>query len=191
MGSYSRSPPRAFSTKQRPQVAEAFAFTRSLRASAAPDWTQTRSKPSGPSWRGGFLGKAVAYDNRQTEISGSAHSFPPLASSAAASSSRQPVLLRAKEKYLDWITARHLATGKYDLFHSWSGDCLLSMRAAQQAGNPSVPEIPTWHRDRRKSRDAGKQVQRRQNQSCHGGKRWKKICSWSGIAISRSTTLRL
>jgi glycosyltransferase involved in cell wall biosynthesis len=43
-----------------------------------------------------------------------------------------------------------LETGRYDLFHSWSGDCLLSMREAQKRGIPSVLEIPTWHRDRGK-----------------------------------------
>jgi len=104
------------------------------------------------SWRGGFLGKAVAYDNRQTEI-------PP----AKIDSLRwhpvrllsfldSPYYYGAKKKYLDWIASRHLATGRYDLFHSWSGDCLLSLREAQKRGIPSIVEIPTWHRDRGKVR---------------------------------------
>ncbi|HEV3409300.1 MAG TPA: glycosyltransferase family 4 protein, partial [Chthoniobacterales bacterium] len=33
-------------------------------------------------------------------------------------------------------------------FHSWSGDCLESLRVARRAGIPSLIEIPTWHRDR-------------------------------------------
>src|SRR6478672_2418969 len=104
------------------------------------------------SQRGGFLGKAVAYDNRQTEI-------PP----AKIDSLRwhpvrllsfldSPYYYGAKKKYLDWIASRHLATGRYDLFHSWSGDCLLSLREAQKRGIPSIVEIPTWHRDRGKVR---------------------------------------
>ena len=61
-----------------------------------------------------------------------------------------PYYYGAKKKYLDWIAARHLATGRYDLFHSWSGDCLLSLREAHKRGIPSIVEIPTWHRDRGK-----------------------------------------
>jgi glycosyltransferase involved in cell wall biosynthesis len=33
------------------------------------------------------------------------------------------------------------------LFHSWSGDCLESLRVAQRKGIASIVEIPTWHRD--------------------------------------------
>ena len=97
--------------------------------------------------RAGFLGKAIAYDNRQNEIA------PKLIHSLRW----HPVRLLsnlgsvhyygAKKKYLDWITAQHLARGKYDLFHSWSGDCLQSLRVARQRGIPSLLEIPTWHRD--------------------------------------------
>ena len=99
------------------------------------------------SYRGGFLGKAVAYDNRQREIpSRFIHSlrWHPV---RLISFLDRPYYYGAKKKYLDWIASRHLATGRYDLFHSWSGDCLLSMRIAKQLGIPSIVEIPTWHRD--------------------------------------------
>ncbi len=102
------------------------------------------------SYRGGFLGKAVAYDNRQTEIPASKiHSlrWHPV---RLLSSLESPYYYGAKKKYLDWIAARQLATGRYDLFHSWSGDCLLSLREAKERGIPSIVEIPTWHRDRGK-----------------------------------------
>ena len=102
------------------------------------------------SWRGGFLGKAVAYDNRQKEIPASRiHSlrWHPV---RLLSHLESPYYYGAKKKYLDWIAARHLASGRYDLFHSWSGDCLLSLREAQKRGVPSLLEIPTWHRDRGK-----------------------------------------
>src|ERR1700745_3392800 len=99
------------------------------------------------SYRGGFLGKAVAYDNRQKEIPGSfIHSlrWHPV---RLISFLDRPYYYGAKKKYLDWIVSRHLATGRYDLFHSWSGDCLRSLQVAKQRGIPSIVEIPTWHRD--------------------------------------------
>ncbi|MDQ6764829.1 MAG: hypothetical protein M3Z22_01820, partial [Verrucomicrobiota bacterium] len=79
------------------------------------------------SHRGGFLGKAVAYDNRQTEIPAALiHSlrWHPV---RLISFLDRPYYYGAKKKYLDWIAARQLETGKYDLFHSWSGDCLESL----------------------------------------------------------------
>ena len=102
------------------------------------------------SYRGGFLGRAVAYDNRQKEIPASyIHSlrWHPV---RLISFLDRPYYYGAKKKYLDWITARHLATGRYDLFHSWSGDCLQTLRTARKMGIPSIVEIPTWHRDRGK-----------------------------------------
>ena len=80
------------------------------------------------SYRGGFLGKAIAYDNRQKEIpSSSIHSlrWHPV---RLISFLDRPYYYGAKKKYLDWIASRHLETGRYDLFHSWSGDCLRSRR---------------------------------------------------------------
>jgi len=99
------------------------------------------------SYRGRFLGKAVAYDNRQREIPASLiHSlrWHPV---RLISFLDRPYYYGAKKKYLDWITSRHLATGRYDLFHSWSGDCLRSLQMARRLGVPSILEIPTWHRD--------------------------------------------
>jgi len=99
------------------------------------------------SYRGGFLGKAIAYDNRQKEIPASLiHSlrWHPV---RLISFLDRPYYYGAKKKYLDWIVSRHLETGRYDLFHSWSGDCLRSLQVAKQRGIPSIVEIPTWHRD--------------------------------------------
>src|SRR5216684_4541860 len=99
------------------------------------------------SYRGGFLAKAIAYDNRQKEIPASLiHSlrWHPV---RLISFFDRPYYYGAKKKYLDWIASQHLATGRYDLFHSWSGDCLRSLKVAKQQGIPSIVEIPTWHRD--------------------------------------------
>jgi glycosyltransferase involved in cell wall biosynthesis len=46
------------------------------------------------------------------------------------------------------VAARELASGRYDCFHSWSGDCLRSLLVARQRGIPSLLEIPTWHRNK-------------------------------------------
>ena len=57
------------------------------------------------------------------------------------------------------------------LFHSWSGDCLLSLRVARKRGIPSIMEIPTWHRDRGKvKRDRPAAAP---NRICRWRKRWK------------------
>ena len=103
------------------------------------------------SHRGRFLGKAIAYDNRQREIPRSLiHSlrWHPV---RLLSYMDRPYYYGAKKKYLDWVASRQLATGRYDLFHSWSGDCLESLRVARRMGVPSIVEIPTWHRDRGKT----------------------------------------
>jgi len=124
------------------------------------------------SYRGGFLGKAVAYDNRQKEIPASfIHSlrWHPV---RLISFLDRPYYYGAKKKYLDWIASLQLATGRYDLFHSWSGDCLRSLQVAKRLGIPSIVEIPTWHRD------GGKQKIRQQDKPTPTGdvptfERWK------------------
>src|SRR5205814_8007871 len=99
------------------------------------------------SYRGGFLGKAIAYDNRQNEIPASKIRSLRWHPVRLLSSLDRPYYYGAKKKYLDWIASRQLGTGQYDLLHSWSGDCLESLRVAQGKGIPSIVEIPTWHRD--------------------------------------------
>jgi glycosyltransferase involved in cell wall biosynthesis len=56
----------------------------------------------------------------------------------------------AKKHALDLRAARDLRTGRFDLLHTWSGDCLESLRTAERLGIPSVLEIPTWHRNKGK-----------------------------------------
>jgi glycosyltransferase involved in cell wall biosynthesis len=102
------------------------------------------------SYRGGFLGQAIAYDNRQTEIPARLIYSLRWHPVRLISFLDRPYYYGAKKKYLDWIASRQLATGRYDLFHSWSGDCLQSLRVARKLGVPSLVEIPTWHRDRGK-----------------------------------------
>src|SRR5438309_682111 len=99
------------------------------------------------SYRGGFLGKAIAYDNRQNEIPASKIRSLRWHPVRLLSSLDRPYYYGAKKKYLDWIASRELGTGQYDLFHDWSGDCVKSLSVAQRKGIASIVEIPTWHRD--------------------------------------------
>lgn len=131
------------------------------------------------SYRGGFLGKAIAYDNRQREIPASLiHSlrWHPV---RLISFLDRPYYYAAKKKYLDWIASRHLATGRYDLFHSWSGDCLRSLRVAKQRRIPSIVEIPTWHRDGGKAK-IGRPRASQSRSNASGFQRWK-----TGLLLER------
>jgi glycosyltransferase involved in cell wall biosynthesis len=110
------------------------------------------------SYRGGFLGKAIAYDNRQEEIPPSLIYSLRWHPVRLISFLDRPYYYGAKKKYLDWIASWHLATGRYDLFHSWSGDCLRSLKVAKERGIPSIVEIPTWHRDGGKEKVVGATV---------------------------------
>src|SRR5213594_1771404 len=104
------------------------------------------------SYRGGFLAKAIAYDNRQKEIPASLiHSlrWHPV---RLISLFVRPYYYGAKKNYLAWITARPLATARYDLDHRWSGDCVLALQLSKQRYTTYIIEIPTWHRDSAKAK---------------------------------------
>ena len=111
------------------------------------------------SYRGGFLGKAVAYDNRQTEIPRKYIRSLRWHPVRLISFVDRPYYYGAKKKYLDWIASRELQTGRYDFFHSWSGDCLATLRVAKKKRIPSLIEIPTWHRDRASGKVGDNKVQ--------------------------------
>jgi len=117
------------------------------------------------SYRGKFLGKAVAYDNRQHEIPACCIQSLRWHPVRLLSFLDRSYYYGAKKKYLDWIAARHLETGRYDFFHSWSGDCLETLRVAKRKKIPSMIEIPTWHRAGQKSEIS--------SQTSDAGKSWK------------------
>ena len=106
-------------------------------------------------YRGKFLGKAVAYDNRQTEIPAKFVQSLRWHPVRLISFIGRPYYYGAKKKYLDRIAARHLETGGYDFFHSWSGDCLETLRVAKRKRIPSLIEIPTWHRGSQRTQARG------------------------------------
>jgi glycosyltransferase involved in cell wall biosynthesis len=98
------------------------------------------------SYRRKFLGKAIAYDNRQHEIPSRFIQSLRWHPVRLISFLDRPYYYGAKKKYLDWIASHHLQAGRYDFFHSWSGDCLETLRVAKKKKIPSLIEIPTWHR---------------------------------------------
>jgi glycosyltransferase involved in cell wall biosynthesis len=115
------------------------------------------------SYRAKFLGKAVAYANRQDEIPSQLIQSLRWHPVRLISFVGRPYYYGAKKKYLDWIASRHLETGRYDFFHSWSGDCLESLRAAKTKNIPSLIEIPTWHRGSQRSEDRGQTTEKHKN----------------------------
>jgi glycosyltransferase involved in cell wall biosynthesis len=150
VGETLKAPPRAISTIPAPQTLPK-SLLYSIFARIGGSGLDTDAfETLRASYHGGFLGKAVAYDNRQTEIPATRIYSLRWHPVRLLSSLDSPYYYGAKKKYLDWIAARQLATGRYDMFHSWSGDCLLSLRAAHKREIPSILEIPTWHRDRGK-----------------------------------------
>jgi glycosyltransferase involved in cell wall biosynthesis len=115
------------------------------------------------SYRGKFLGKAVAYDNRQHEIPSRFIQSLRWHPVRLISFVGRPNYYGAKKKYLDWIASRHLESGRYDFFHSWSGDCLRTLRVARKKKIPSLIEIPTWHRGSQKPEVSGQRSEIRTN----------------------------
>src|SRR2546430_7988017 len=107
------------------------------------------------SHRGKFLGKAIAYDNRQREIPSRFIQSLRWHPVRLISFLDRPYYYGAKKKYLDWIASRHLDSGRYDFFHSWSGDCLETLRVAKKRKIPSLIEIPTWHRGSQRAEISG------------------------------------
>jgi glycosyltransferase involved in cell wall biosynthesis len=117
------------------------------------------------SYRGKFLGKAIAYDNRQREIPSRFVQSLRWHPVRLLSFLDSPYYYGAKKKYLDWIASRHLQSGRYDFFHSWSGDCLETLRVAKKRKIPSLIEIPTWHRGSQAKEDRGQRTEDKKSAS--------------------------
>src|ERR1051325_4525845 len=132
------------------------------------------------SYRGKFLGKAIAYDNRQKEIPKKFIQSLRWRPVRLLSFLEGPYYYGAKKKYLGRVAARHLETGRYDFFHSWSGDCLEALRVAKKKKIPSLIEIPTWHRQSQMS-------ELKSQKDRHRGSRASR---WSRKDFSRSTISR-
>lgn len=107
------------------------------------------------SQNGGFLARAIAYENRSRLVRGDlveSLRWHPVRLLSFLESQRY---YGAKKQYLDWWAARRLRqsaksgpAGGYDLVHTWSGESLETLREARRQGIPAIIDIPTWHRDK-------------------------------------------
>jgi glycosyltransferase involved in cell wall biosynthesis len=96
----------------------------------------------------GILRRAVAYANRQRDIPAERIRSLRWSPVRLLSGLDREHYYGAKKHRLDRVAERELMSGRYDFFHGWSGECLRSLRVARRLGIPSVIEIPTWHRNK-------------------------------------------
>jgi glycosyltransferase involved in cell wall biosynthesis len=102
----------------------------------------------------GILGRAIVYANRQATVPASRVQSLRWHPVRLLSVLDRPHYYGAKKHYLDAMARAELRSGRYDLFHAWSGECLRTLREAKRMGIPSVLEIPTWHRNKGKQKPA-------------------------------------
>lgn len=134
-------------------------------------------------WKRGYLGEAVAFANRQDILP--KHHVRTLWWHPARLLKFLPKAeyTGARKHALDAMAARRLRRGGHDVFHSWSGDCLDSLRVANDLGIASLVEIPTWHRD--KGKEKPRVTKQEQREAAMGG--------WAGLrrrlTVTRAQTL--
>lgn len=97
-----------------------------------------------------FLGRAIAYENAHGIVPADKVELLRHHPVKLLSFLKRDYYMGAKRHALDGRAAHRLESGNYDLLHTWSGDCIESMRVAKKRGIPSVLEIPTWHRNKGK-----------------------------------------
>jgi glycosyltransferase involved in cell wall biosynthesis len=102
----------------------------------------------------GILGRAIVYANRQHTVPSArvrSLRFHPVRLLSALDRSHY---YGAKKHALDSVARAELRSGRYDLFHAWSGECLRAFREAKRLRIPTLLEIPTWHRNKGKQKPA-------------------------------------
>jgi glycosyltransferase involved in cell wall biosynthesis len=102
----------------------------------------------------GILRRAIGYANRQRDIPAGFIRSLRWSPVRLLSALDRAHYYGAKKHHLDRVAARELTTGRYDFFHGWSGECVRSLRVARRLGIPSVIEIPTWHRNKGRTKPA-------------------------------------
>ena len=113
--------------------------------------------------RAGILGKALAFENRQTEIPAGQIRSLQMHPVRLLSFLDSEYYYGAKKFVLDCSAVMELSRradlfrkwkSRYDLFHGWSGECVYTLRFAKRHGVPTIIEIPTWHRNKGKAKSA-------------------------------------
>jgi glycosyltransferase involved in cell wall biosynthesis len=123
--------------------------------------------------RAGMLGRALAFDNRQQEIPAKSVRTLRWHPVRLLSGLGSEYYYGAKKHALDRAAAKELASGKYDLFHGWSGESLRTLRTARELGVPGIIEIPTWHRNKGKTKPTRLTKSERERAAARGWQGWK------------------
>jgi glycosyltransferase involved in cell wall biosynthesis len=97
-----------------------------------------------------FLGKAISYGVRAQDIDRRKMKTLRFHPVRLLSNLERKYYYAAKKRAVDRVAAQFLNTGRFDLFHVWSGSALHGLRVAKSLGIPSLLEIPTWHRQKGK-----------------------------------------
>jgi glycosyltransferase involved in cell wall biosynthesis len=97
-----------------------------------------------------YLGKAISFGVRDPTLDQSKMKTLRFHPVRLLSNLESKYYYAAKKRAIDRVSAQFLRTGRFDLFHAWSGSALSSLRVAEQLGIPSLLEIPTWHRQKGK-----------------------------------------
>jgi glycosyltransferase involved in cell wall biosynthesis len=97
-----------------------------------------------------LLGKAIAYRAHAPDIN--RHKIKTLRFHPVRllSNLDRKYYYAAKKRAVARVADQFLKTGRFDLFHVWSGCGLHALRVAKTLGVPSLLEIPTWHRQKGK-----------------------------------------
>lgn len=99
-----------------------------------------------------LLGKAISYGAHAPDIDRRKMKtlrFHPVRLLSLSNMDRK-YYYPAKKRAVAGVAAQFLKTGRFDLFHVWSGCALHALRVAKSLGIPSLLEIPTWHRQKGK-----------------------------------------
>lgn len=118
--------------------------------------------------------KALAFDQRA----------PDLEATRVRSLNRHPVRLLgallptenyygAKKHALDREAAKEISRGDFEILHTWSGECVRTLRECRRRGVRSIIEIPTWHRNKGKVKPDRFTKSERERAALTGWAGWK------------------
>jgi glycosyltransferase involved in cell wall biosynthesis len=96
------------------------------------------------------LGLAISFGVKSTEFDRNRMKTLRFHSVRLLSNLERKYYYGAKKRAVDAVSARYLRTGRFDLFHGWSGEAFRSLLVTKALGIPSVLEVPTWHRQKGK-----------------------------------------
>lgn len=100
----------------------------------------------------GFLKRVMYFENDQKRVPGKylkSLNWHPVRALSYLESQRY---YAAKKRYLSWKAEGELGRGGYDCFHGWSGDSFRALIEARKREVPSLMDIPTWHRNKGKTK---------------------------------------